>query len=77
MLTGSRSTLLANMAEKDDSCPGSASADVCRPSGDSPTQKPAEDDGSARSEPQFSPDLRSVLVTSVLNLEKLDVDLYR
>lgn len=24
-----------------------------------------------------SPDLRSVLVTSVLNLEKLDVDLYR
>lgn len=26
---------------------------------------------------EFSPDLKSVLVTSVLNLEKLDVDLYR
>lgn len=25
----------------------------------------------------YAPDLKSVLVTSVLNLEKLDVDLYR
>lgn len=40
------------------------------------TQSP-EDENSESPAPQYSQDLKSVLVTSVLNLEKLDVDLYR
>lgn len=39
--------------------------------------KAAHDDNGDQPSPQSSPDLKSVLVTSVLNLEKLDVDLYR
>lgn len=41
----------------------------------------SSEDGSTESPapeaPQYVQDLKSVLVTSVLNLEKLDVDLYR
>lgn len=36
-----------------------------------------EDESSERPASQYAQDLKSVLVTSVLNLEKLDVDLYR
>lgn len=39
--------------------------------------KLAEDENATGSSSQFTSDLKSVLVTSVLNLEKLDVDLYR
>ncbi|XP_068171878.1 acyl-coenzyme A thioesterase 8 [Antennarius striatus] len=39
--------------------------------------KPAEDEDSETPPAPYEQDLRSVLVTSVLNLEKLDVDLYR
>ncbi|KAM9362168.1 acyl-coenzyme A thioesterase 8 [Symphorus nematophorus] len=39
--------------------------------------KSPEDESSESPEAQFDQDLKSVLVTSVLNLEKLDVDLYR
>lgn len=35
------------------------------------------DEGAEGPAPQYAQDLKSVLVTSVLNLEKLDVDLYR
>lgn len=37
----------------------------------------AEDENSERPADQYNEDLKSVLLTSVLNLEKLDVDLYR
>ncbi|KAG8007392.1 Acyl-coenzyme A thioesterase 8 [Nibea albiflora] len=39
--------------------------------------KSPEDETSESPVPQYAQDLKSVLVTSVLNLEKLDVDLYR
>lgn len=39
--------------------------------------RPAQDETGLSPLPESSPDLKSVLVTSVLNLEKLDVDLYR
>lgn len=39
--------------------------------------KPAHEENGQSSSSQFSSDLKSVLVTSVLNLEQLDVDLYR
>uniref|UniRef100_A0A3Q3WV44 Acyl-coenzyme A thioesterase 8 n=1 Tax=Mola mola TaxID=94237 RepID=A0A3Q3WV44_MOLML len=39
--------------------------------------KLSEDEDSEESASQYDQDLKSVLVTSVLNLEKLDVDLYR
>lgn len=39
--------------------------------------KLSEDEDSEGSVSQYDQDLKSVLVTSVLNLEKLDVDLYR
>lgn len=35
------------------------------------------DENSDSPAPQYAQDLKSVLVTSVLNLEELDVDLYR
>lgn len=41
----------------------------------SESHKSQEDECS--SAPDYSQDLKSVLVTSVLNLEELDVDLYR
>lgn len=34
-------------------------------------------DGADKAESGFTQDLKSVLVTSVLNLEELDIDLYR
>lgn len=43
----------------------------------SDSAKPVHDDTGESPSPQSSPDLKSVLVTSVLNLETLDVDLYR
>lgn len=39
--------------------------------------KPPEEGSSLSSASHFNKDLKSVLVTSVLNLETLDVDLYR
>lgn len=39
--------------------------------------KPPEEESSLSSASHFDKDLKSVLVTSVLNLETLDVDLYR
>lgn len=39
--------------------------------------KPPEEESALDSASQFDKDLKSVLVTSVLNLETLDVDLYR
>lgn len=39
--------------------------------------EPPEEGSSLNSASQFNKDLKSVLVTSVLNLETLDVDLYR
>lgn len=42
----------------------------------SPVSPGDESPGSSAS-PPYSQDLRSVLVTSVLNLETLDLDLYR
>lgn len=39
--------------------------------------KLSENDGADGAESGFTQDLKSVLVTSVLNLEELDVDLYR
>lgn len=39
--------------------------------------KPPEEGNSPSSAAQVNKDLKSVLVTSVLNLETLDVDLYR
>lgn len=51
-------------------------ANSCYPDpADLPKPEHVENEGGSSSE--FSPDLKSVLVTSVLNLEKLDVDLYR
>lgn len=51
-------------------------ANSCYPDpSDLPT--PAHDENGKSSSSQFSSDLKSVLVTSVLNLEQLDVDLYR
>uniref|UniRef100_A0A8C6LQ51 Acyl-CoA thioesterase 8 n=1 Tax=Nothobranchius furzeri TaxID=105023 RepID=A0A8C6LQ51_NOTFU len=41
------------------------------------TPRPGEDSSSQSSDAPYPQDLRSVLVTSVLNLEELDVDLYR
>ncbi|MEQ2305553.1 hypothetical protein AMECASPLE_039050 [Ameca splendens] len=41
------------------------------------SQTSAEDDSSESSAAHCPQDLRSVLVTSVLNLEQLDIDLYR
>lgn len=41
------------------------------------SQNSAEEDGSESSGARYPQDLRSVLVTSVLNLEQLDIDLYR
>lgn len=49
---------------------------VSRGSGNN-CDNPEPPDGSEGSGPQDDPDLKSVLVTSVLNLEQLDVDLYR
>lgn len=39
--------------------------------------KSEQDDVSQSRNSQYQQDLKSVLLTSVLNLEKLDVDLYR
>lgn len=43
------------------------------------TKQSSEDENtkSGSPAPEYNHDLRSVLVTSVLNVEKLDVDLYR
>ena len=49
-------------------------------SGDNAENTPPTSPGDESSDspaPQYSQDLKSVLVTSVLNLEELDVDLYR
>lgn len=53
------------------------STDNCNHSGDTEPPKSPEDESSERPEAQCTQDLKSVLITSVLNLEKLDVDLYR
>lgn len=45
--------------------------------GDTVPPKSSEDESSESPASQHAQDLKSVLVTSVLNLEKLDVDLYR
>lgn len=45
--------------------------------GNRSTQTSPMDENSENPAPQFDQDLKSVLLTSVLNLEKLDVDLYR
>ncbi|XP_074499797.1 acyl-coenzyme A thioesterase 8 [Sebastes fasciatus] len=55
----------------------SDSTNNCDVSGGSVSQKPPEDDSSESAASQLDQDLKSVLVTSVLNLETLDVDLYR
>lgn len=41
------------------------------------TVPPKSSDDESSESPEYVQDLKSVLVTSVLNLEKLDVDLYR
>ncbi len=45
--------------------------------GDTVSPTSPEDESSESPASQYDQDLKSVLVTSVLNLEKLDVDLYR
>ncbi|KAM7423150.1 hypothetical protein PAMA_010938 [Pampus argenteus] len=67
------------MAEKelDASRDASGSTRINANSGGSGSLKSAEDGGSDSSAPPDTQDLRSILVTSVLNLEKLDADLYR
>lgn len=55
----------------------SDSANNCDISGVSVSPKSPEDENSESAVSQHTPDLKSVLVTSVLNLEMLDVDLYR
>lgn len=47
------------------------------PPGGTELPKLAGGESSAKPEAQYNRDLKSILVTSVLNLEKLDVDLYR
>ncbi|AWP03421.1 Acyl-coenzyme A thioesterase 8 [Scophthalmus maximus] len=51
--------------------------DSCDHSENTGSAKSPEDESSERPAAQKTKDLKSVLVTSVLNLEKLDVDLYR
>lgn len=66
------------MAEQSDE--GTKTSDSST-SGESPEvllqPEPPEEGSSLNSASHFKKDLKSVLVTSVLNLETLDVDLYR
>lgn len=55
----------------------SRSMDNCDEIEASTTPKPTRNVSPEGSEAEYSRDLRSVLVTSVLNLETLDLDLYR
>lgn len=66
---------MINMEEEE--ADASRSAQTNDYSGGSVSLKPPEDVCSDSPVPPDTQDLRSVLVTSVLNLEKLDVDLYR
>lgn len=59
-----------------DSCPA-GSTQSCDPPGGTETPESADGESSDTAEAQYNRDLKSILVTSVLNLEKLDVDLYR
>lgn len=68
MADGERASTAANDNE--------VAANSCYPD-PSDLPKSAHDENGETTPPQPSPDLKSVLVTSVLNLEKLDVDLYR
>lgn len=66
-----------NMAELEKECTSTDDKETsCYPN-PSDLAVPAQDENEENPSPQPSPDLKSVLVTSVLNLEKLDVDLYR
>lgn len=67
------------MAEQgDDTSRGtSESTNNCNNPGIAVPLLSSEDESSESPASQYVQDLKSVLVTSVLNLEKLDVDLYR
>ncbi|XP_078031276.1 acyl-coenzyme A thioesterase 8 [Epinephelus lanceolatus] len=58
-------------------CGACDSTNNCDDSGGTVSPKPLEDESLESPSSQHTQDLKSVLVTSVLNLEKLDVDLYR
>lgn len=67
------------MAEKEVEAsrgPSGSTSDGDHP-GDTVSATSPEDESSESPASQCAPDLKSILVTSVLNLEKLDVDLYR
>ncbi len=63
------------MAEEERANAGASTNDEYRE--ESLLPESPEDESLDAPVPQDSPDLKSVLVTSVLNLEQLDVDLYR
>lgn len=67
------------MAEKEEDPNHSVSGlkNNCNTAGGPVSPKSPEDETSESPVPEYAQDLKSVLVTSVLNLEKLDVDLYR
>ncbi|XP_026204482.1 acyl-coenzyme A thioesterase 8 isoform X1 [Anabas testudineus] len=65
------------MAEREVKDVAGVAESVCDPPGAAESQLSAEDDSSVRPAALYKQDLKSVLVTSVLNLEQLDADLYR
>lgn len=66
------------MAEREANDVVDVSGSACDHPGATESPKSAEDEeNSERPAALYNQDLKSVLVTSVLNLEKLDVDLYR
>lgn len=74
-----RSSCQTIMAENeaDSSCEASGSMTDGDYSAGPVSLKSPEDESSDNPASHYDQDLKSVLVTSVLNLEKLDVDLYR
>lgn len=67
------------MAERrvDERHSGGGSTNNCDRQGGAEPPKSPDGESSEGLGAQYTPDLKSVLVTSVLNLEELDVDLYR